>query len=375
MPAKQINQYPAYAPRFWHGMTFRPWFRMLWRNRFRVHPLRWAMMCIIFGVTAVNSVLSRIQSAIYGRKIDATPTDRELVFIVGHWRSGTTLLHELMVLDDRFAYPTTYECFASNHFLLTGSWLPKCIWFLLPAKRPMDDMAVSFDHPQEDEFGLISMGAPSPLLRMAFPNHAPPYMEFLDMKSARPEDLELWKRQLRRFVAMQMLSKEKGLVLKSPTHTGRLQVLMEMFPHAKFVHISRDPYQLYSSTQKLWTALDEAQGLQVPREDDLEEYVYACLERMYDGFFSQRDCVPPGQMCEVKYEDLIRAPTESLRRIYERLDLGDFERIRPKVEESMQKRSGHRANRHSLPDETVATIQRRWAPYLAAFGYGPPNSP
>jgi omega-hydroxy-beta-dihydromenaquinone-9 sulfotransferase len=366
---KPVNQYPSWAPRFWHAMALRDWLRLLIRNRFRIHPLRWGLTFTVTCVSIFNSVVGTLQQLIYGRTIDRVDTNRELVFILGHWRSGTTLLHELMVLDDRFAYPTTYECFAPNHFLLTGSWMPKLIWFLLPSKRPMDDMNLSFDHPQEDEFALIGLGAASPLLRMAFPNHPPPYMEFLDMDGVRPDDLEKWKRELRRFVAMQMYRKEKGLILKSPTHTGRLAILAEMFPNAKFVHISRDPQQLYSSTQRLWATLDEAQGLQIPHEEDLDEYVFAALERMYRGFERQREEIDPARICDIQYEQLIRNPTESLQKVYDQLQLGDFERVRPRIEESMQRRKGHKSNRHELPPELQQEIRRRWATYCERYGY------
>lgn len=159
------------------------------------------------------------------------------------------------------------------------------------------------------------------------------------------------------------------MVLKSPTHTGRLQVLAEMFPNAKFVHITRDPSQLFSSTQRLWIALDEAQSFQLPREERLDEYVFTALERMYRGFARQRPTIDPARICDIQFEQLIRNPVESLRRIYEQLGLGDFEPVRPKVEESMQQRKSHKANRHELAPEIRAEIDRRWAGYREAYGY------
>lgn len=369
MPPKQINQYPAWAPRFWHGMTFGDWLRLLIRNRFRVHPLRWGLMFTVTCVSFFNTSMRLVQNLFFDRKLVETDTNREMVFIIGHWRSGTTLLHELMVLDDRFAFPTTYECFAPNHFLLTGKWLPKMIWFLLPSKRPMDDMNVSFDHPQEDEFALISLGAPSPLLRMAFPNNPPPDLEFLDMEGTSEDDLERWQKQLHRFVAMEVFSKNKSLVLKSPSHTGRVQILAKMFPNAKFVHITRDPYQLYSSTHKLWVALDEAQALQIPHEKDLNEYVFTCLERMYSGFTQQRPHVDPARICDLSYEHLIQDPVGSLQKVYGHLQLGDFEVVRPRIEQSMQARKSHKINRHELPAEIQSEINRRWSVYFENYGY------
>ena len=39
------------------------------------------------------------------------------VFILGHWRSGTTLLHGLMAQDDQFAYPRIYQVSNPHSFL------------------------------------------------------------------------------------------------------------------------------------------------------------------------------------------------------------------------------------------------------------------
>ena len=83
---------------------------------------------------------------------------------------GTTLLHELLIRDPRHAFPTTYECLVPHHFLMTESWLPKLLWWMMPSRRPMDNMPAGWDRPQEDEFALCLLGQPSPYERIAFPN-------------------------------------------------------------------------------------------------------------------------------------------------------------------------------------------------------------
>jgi hypothetical protein len=343
--------------------------KLLVRNRFHVHPLRWGLVFTVTGVALINSFLRVLHDLFYSGKLRQAKPDFGIVFIIGHWRSGTTLLHELLVLDERFSFPTTYECFAANHFLLTGSWMPRLIWFLLPAKRPMDDMAVSFQHPQEDEFALISLGAPSPLLRMAFPNDPAPYVEFFDMEGVADENLRAWQAKLRVFVKMLMYRKQKPLVLKSPTHTGRLQTLLEMFPQSKFIHITRNPYELFSSTRRLWTALDEVQAFQLPHEKNLDEYVFTAFERMYGGFERQRATVPANRLCDLRYEDLIQDPVSAIRRVYEQLDLGDFEPVRHKIAKSMDERRGHRTNQHDIDDELRGQINQRWGAYFRKYGY------
>ena len=173
------------------------------------------------------------------------------MFIVGHWRSGTTYLHELLTCDDRFATPTTYQCFAANHFLLTDGWLPRLIWFLVPSRRPMDNVQVGWQAPQEDEFALCSLGIPSPYLRIAFPNDSVDYLRYLDMQGVDDPTLQAWQAALRWFLQSMTYATGRQLVLKSPTHTARLGILAQMFPRAKFLHIVRrspDDLRLHDET-------------------------------------------------------------------------------------------------------------------------------
>src|SRR5215469_6337214 len=41
------------------------------------------------------------------------------IVVLGYWRSGTTLLHELLSLDTRYTYPTTHACMNPHHFIIT----------------------------------------------------------------------------------------------------------------------------------------------------------------------------------------------------------------------------------------------------------------
>src|SRR5690606_8210168 len=198
----KINAYPWWSPRFWHGMRLGDWLRLCARHRFRIHPLRWPMAALITPCAMFNSVAGAIQHARFGSKIADTKIEQPPLFIIGHWRSGTTLLHELMVLDERYAYPTTYECMAPHHYLLTEWFFSYYCGWLMPEQRPMDNMAAGWKHPQEDEFALLNMGVPSVYERIAFPNHPPPHVNFLDMQDIPTEELERWSQALRHFVQM-----------------------------------------------------------------------------------------------------------------------------------------------------------------------------
>src|SRR5262249_55588520 len=161
---------------------FFAWLKLLASNRFKVH---WSCLYIAVTVTFVtfgHTLLRWLQEAIFGRRIRKTKIIQPPIFILGHWRSGTTLLHELLVLDPRHGYPNPSESLDPNPFLLPEPLITRYLRFLVPARRPMDNMKAGFDRPQEDEFALCMLGQPSPYLTIAFPNNPPQCQDFLDLE-------------------------------------------------------------------------------------------------------------------------------------------------------------------------------------------------
>jgi len=205
-----------------------------------------ALLILLYGT--LNSALGALQRVFLGRRVARTEIREHPIVIVGHWRSGTTLLHELLALDPRHTAPSTYACFPPNHFLLTRRIIPPALSWLMPSRRPVDNMPFGWHHPQEDEFALCNMGIPSPYLTIVFPNQPPRHSEYLTLDGIPPEDLERWKRALRWFLQCVTLECGKRIVLKNPPHTSRIKILLEMFPDARFVHILRDPYVVFAST-------------------------------------------------------------------------------------------------------------------------------
>ena len=358
-----------WIPRFWDGMTVSAWFALLVRNRFAVAPSRIAMMLIISVIRVVNSFLWLIQTILFGRKIASTKIQDDPIFVIGHWRSGTTLLHELLVLDDRHTYPDTFECFVPNHFLVSSWWLRPLVGVLLPARRPMDNMAAGWDRPQEDEFALCNMGVRSPYRTIAFPNRPPQDQEYFDLENISPAARDRWKRGMLRFLKCITLRRAKRIVLKSPPHTFRVKVLLELFPNARFIHIIRNPQEIFPSTMNLWKRLYRDQGLQVPNAEGLEDYVFDTFNRMYEVFERNRRLIAPGRICEVRYEDLIADPIPQMRAIYEQLGLGDFEKVMPAMKQYFADKADYQTNRWQFSAAQHAEISRRWQSFIERYGY------
>ena len=360
----------SWNPRVWSGMAVSGLFGMLVRRRFAISPKRWSMVLILAPISVMNSCLRLIQILVYGRRIKRTAIEHDPLFIIGHWRSGTTLLHELMVRDPRHTYPDTYQCFAPNHFLVSRRLIAWWLRLMMPPRRPMDAMQIAWDNPQEDEFALCCMGVPSPYLQFAFPNDREAYQPYLDMEDVPPAMVARWKRAFVWFLKCVTLREPKRVVLKSPPHTCRIRILLELFPNAQFVHIVRDPYEVFPSMMKTWRRLSEDQHVQVPRFEGIEDHVLDTFEHMYEVFEQTRDLIDPSRFCELRYEDLTKDPVGQVRMIYDRLGLGEFEEVLPELEKYAAKKADYMKDRYQLSPEIHDRITKQWHLFIQKYDYG-----
>ena len=358
-----------FAPTVWHGMTLGPWLSLVARNRFGISPVNWPTAASISAAAIINSLFAAVQSLVLSRQISRTEIREPPVFIIGHWRSGTTLMQRLFALDERFAFPTAYECFAPRSAQITAPIVTRWLRFLHPARRPMDEMPAGPLEPHEDEFALANMGLPSPYSQLAFPNRPSP-QNTLDFDGSSAEELGRWKRELLRFVRqVTWRAGGKRLVLKSPPHTARVRLLAELFPDARFVHIVRNPMRVFPSTMWLWQSLWKAHGLTRGHEARLEDRVFRDLIRMYRAFWSQKAFIAPGNLCELRYGDLVGDPIAEMSRAYQQLRLGGFEAIRPKIREYFERTRDYQTNRFSLDAPTIARIADRWREFIEEYHY------
>jgi hypothetical protein len=342
------------------------WLRLIKRNRFAVDPRRLHWFALISVCALGNSLLGYVQNLLWSRRVSEARIVHAPVFIIGHWRSGTSLLHELLSLDPEHAGPTTYQCLFPHHFLLTESYLPKLLRFVMPAHRPMDNMPMSWEGPLEDEYAMCNLGQPSPYLAIAFPNERP---RDLDVANAPRETADRWQRSFVRFLKQVTVRSAKRIILKSPPHTLRIRLLLELFPDARFVHIVRDPFVVFPSTVNLWTRLYRLQGLQTPTYDGLEEYVLENYTHFFGKLQESRALVPPSRFHELRYEDLVRDPVCELRTLYQQLDLGDLQRMMPRLEQYLNDTRDYKTNRYNLTAEQQQRIAQCWGPVIRQYGY------
>ncbi len=347
------------------------WWKVLANNKFQVDLSRLYIALGVSTFTPINDLLGVCQRALFGGKIARTEIEHAPLFIIGHWRSGTTLLHELLVTDERFAFPNTFQCFAPGSFLLTEPLMVRLGGFLLPRQRPMDNMKAGWQLPQEDEFALMNLGVPTPYLRIAFPRTQDEMLRYLSMNELSDEELERWRSAFEWFLkALTYHYSGRQLVLKSPTHTGRAGYLAAMFPNAKFIHLTRDPVKLYASTLRLWSSLESVQALQTSKSpEDMSGYVIDCFKVMYEQFERSRREIDPSNIVDLRYEDLAANPLETVSHIYDALNLGSFADVEQALRERLENHHEYQPNRHADNDSIRQTVLEHWTDYATRYGY------
>jgi len=372
LPALTIERYGGRLIYFWFGMRFRDLIKLFNRGRWS-----FTLNCIpdtlaLFLWVPWNSVLYWISEAKYKKRAEAVKLDTPPVFVIGHWRTGTTLLHDLFSVDPNLAFPTTYECFFPHHFLLTEGTLPKVMKGLLPKKRPQDDVPVGFGRPQEEEFGMMMLGEGTPYITCAWPRLGPADTEYLDFKGVSPAARKKWADAYMWFYRRLVLKHGgKPLVMKAPANAARLKLLTELFPDARYVYLARNPLSVFPSTVKLWRALYSVQGLHNPPYLDpwLDDYVLDMFARLTEDYEEDRHLIPKDRLVELRYEDFIKDPVANMRDIYRRLDIGDFTQAEGKMRDFLAERSEHKVSRYEMPLPLKRKVIERLKPYIDRFGY------
>ena len=368
------NTYRWWHVRQWYGMTSWAWLRLLWTYRFRVSPSRFHRLVLVSVISLMNSLGAVLQRILFGNRVAAQELP-PIVFIIGHWRTGTTFLHELLSLDPRFQSPDTLQCMCPEHFLVSRRWIEK-LAFLLPDKRPMDNVAMRFRGPQEGEFALLTMAAGSPMEMSAFPQARTGWQKWYRVPA---EKRLTWRRKLEGFLRSVVFSRHQStgvaparLLLKSPTHTARLGWLAEAFPDAHFIHLVREPVSLFSSTQILTHAMAVTQALNVSgveSETFIQEAVFENFEQLYEHFDADCAELESNRLLTLKYEDNKNSPMQQIARIYDFLGIDLNPDISARIESESVARKQYQPNKHEPDAELAERVRQRWNDYGKRYGY------
>ena len=303
-------------------------------------------------------------------KIETPP-----LFILGHWRSGTTLLHNLLCQAGDAAFVTTYQSVFPNN--LESKWIFKNFMKAnIPAKRPSDNVKLNADYPQEDEFSIGNMTHCSYYNFFYFPKDYKEYYErFVRFENFDEPQSEDWGKMYKMLIAKVLLNtKGSRAILKNPVNTGRLKLLADMFPKANFVHIYRNPVVVYLSTKKFFKALFPTLWFHEVDQDFIMDLIFDVYEKLYSDYFEQKGEVASNRIFELKFEDFEKDPVCNLKEIYDFFGFEDFEKQQSNFERYLSSLKGYKKNKYTISKSELEKIEEKWGFTLKKWNYCLPEN-
>jgi omega-hydroxy-beta-dihydromenaquinone-9 sulfotransferase len=305
---------------------------------------------------------ARIVEAIqFSHAIATCEINHPPIFIIGHWRSGTTYLHNLISQDKNLAYLSTYQAWTPEQSL---SYQPISRWVLkqlIPATRPMDNVALSVDAPQEEEYAIANLCPYSYYHAWSFPRKMQQYFTESVLFEGAPDIRANWKQTYLKVLKLATIAGQgRQLVLKNPANTARVKALLELCPNAKFIHIYRNPYLVYLSTEKLYQGVLPIHTFQKYSESKVREHIFRFYEQLMQRFFQDQHLIPKENLIEIRYETFIENPLSQLQAVYTQFDIPNFETLEPQFAQYIRSQSNYQKNQFSIQPETLEEITRRW---------------
>ena len=306
-----------------------------------------------------------------GKLLATQPLEHDPVFILGHWRSGTTFMHNVFSCDKHFGYNTTYQT-VFPHLMMWGQpFFKKNMSWLMPDKRPTDNMELAVDLPQEEEFALANMMPYTYYNFWFLPKHMQEYADkYLLFDDISDEELKVFEETFTKLIKISLWNTHGTQFLsKNPPHTGRVKELVKMFPNAKFIYLMRNPYTVFESTRSFFTNTIQPLKLQDISNEQLQENILSVYAKLYHKYEADKKFIPEGNLVEVKFEDYEKNAFDLTQEIYQKLSIPGFDEARPAIEAYVNKKKGYKKNQYQYKPETVELVEKNWSFALDQWGY------
>lgn len=355
------------------GSSIRDWMRLTLSNGFvalKYYPRVFLIdLLSTFGIPFRVYEKWRFDKIIQKIKLKKPP-----IFILGHWRSGTTHLHNLLVQDPQFGYVTMFQAMFPKSFLgnkIFGNFMK----IFLPDKRPMDNMRLGLELAQEEEMALGNLFPYSFYNGFYFPRKLREfYFKYIRFENVPRKIREKWNvvySSLLRKATLNM--KGKRLILKNPANTARIKLLLELYPNAQFIHIYRNPYNVYMSTKHFYKRMVQAFTFQDISDEELDNHILWIYKRMMESYFNEKKLIPKGNLVEIKFENLEAEPLYELESIYDGLNISGYKKSEKAFINYLKPLASYKKNVYEISQKIIDKVNSCWNFTIDKWDYEVPE--
>lgn len=338
--------------------------KFVWHLHFSIKRKAFFRLCISFFILLLFTPFRWIELILdLVRKKEQVKAP---IFIVGHFRSGTTYFHDAMNQLDNVVAPRMLDCLYPKMNRYFSFLLIPILKKALPEERLMDKMKVAWDSPQEEEFALSLMTYDTAISFL--------YAPILHSKKINASVLlneenikKKWlKNHLKFAQKLQTIHKGKTLVFKSPSNTARIQELLEIYPDAKFIHIVRNPTDVIPSTINLYRKLLPEFSLQNEQDVELTTYVFNFYQQVMHKYMETKGNLASDQLFELKYEEFVQHPIKTMQEAFSQLELANS---MEGLEDFFNSRKQFTKNQFQVDEDLISRIKTECHAVITAYDY------
>ena len=254
------------------------------------------------------------------------------IFILGLNRTGTTYLHKLISLNDKFITPSIIDMLYIGDES-SGEKRSLCEDIINSFKSRVNFRGIheiDIDSPEEDFFPL----------EHCFSSDT----NFIRYGVKTTQDLgQAYALHKKWFQYLSYIKKsDKRWLFKMPFHLNNLDYLFQTYPDAIVIQIHRNPIEIMPS----WCNLVE-QVRSISLNSKNKDIAMEQLKFMSDMYKNSLNYEYKNKKIDIQYNDLIKNPKDVVEYIYEELNI-DFIEINSKIEEYLMQQKPYTSKKKSL---------------------------
>jgi len=351
------------------GTTLGKFAGMLTRNGISFYPGYLVRLLFLLQNGIWASLFKLNEKRKYKQILEEYPVPTNPIFIIGHWRTGSTFLHQLLNLDNQLTAPSVFQVSIPDSFLVSRKYYEPVMSRVMGAYRPMDRVKLGFNEPQEDEYALLKFAHDSPLEKLVFPDNDEYFLNGYTDFFPQEDHLEEWKKEFMYFLKKLSYQTGKRIVLKNPFHSMRIPLLNEMFPDALFIHIHRHPFAVVPSTLNMWNIVGKQNRLQKKWKEPEMKDIISLLDRMYNKVQADLQELPKEKWVEVRFGEFEKDPVDQLKKIYKHFNMPFTDEYVSDLKEKLFQMKEHKKNKYVLSDDHKELIREKLKKHFAYYNY------
>ena len=307
--------------------------------------------------------LRLVELLLFERRIQKQVLIEDPIFILGHWRSGTSHLQQVLSEDPKHVSLNLYEMLGPDHFLWTEPWLLPFFNRLIKLfgiRYAFQRRALDLRLCGELDTALCSLGSTQGYTwGHLFPKKYRTWMDARLFDVTRTSDLSDYDYLIRK---VSYKSGNKRVVVKSPGDSARISSLLKMYPNAKFVTISRASYATYGSTLYLWSAIQRENSLHELSPEEISSHVIWTFPKLMEAYEKMKLEIPIGNLSEITFDDFHAHPDDTMRKLYGQLSLGLYPEavLKPYFDGN----NAHRPETYATDKHLLQQLKNAWGAYF-----------